>query len=478
VTEVPGSTFEPLNATSPGAPGMTDQPPGDKATIRSVRLDSLRRSLFPTPSSGPRHKFVPVIAPLAVLVGVPLAALRIPARMWNSLWAEDGHIFLQSALDEPFWKPFVTTYAGYLHTFPRLISALAGALPLEWAACLYSFSAAALVVWVAWTAWSASAGLLRSPWLRGALAVAVVAAPAGGMEAAVNVANSHFFLMFGAFWALLGRPRSRVGLVSGHLLVLLATLSDPVTLAVLPVALVRFVLLPEWRDRALSVTFAMGMAVQLAAVAGAERATGGALPELPDLVFGYDLRVVATHFLGITATRHLIAGGAVTVALVATGFLVLLTAGLLVAQQNKLAAIAAAVASVAFFTIASAFSLGGAYPPGGDSRFDLGVSNRYSIVPGLLLLSAWVMVAQGVVTRVKATIRPAVVLLALAPVVAFTISDFRHDTSDIRGGPVGWAGAVAEFERFCSTHPHEAAQAIETQPGGAWVVRVNCRDVD
>lgn len=466
-------TAWPTKAPDPAGP----VPPAGAATGTGVR-DRLRASLFPDPvarTTGVRARLATAVV---VLLAVPLSAWRIPVGSWDSLWAEDGHIFLQSALDEPFWRPFVSTYAGYLHAFPRLVSELTAALPLEWAGHVYTFSAAALVVWVALTVWSSSAGLVRSTWLRAALTMAVVVVPAGGLEAADNVANSHFFLMFGAFWALLGRPRSRVGVLSGHLLVVLATLSDPVTLAVLPIAVARFVLLPRWRDRALSLTFLAGMAVQLVAVATSQRATGGVPSGPREMLFGYDLRVVLPHALSLGVTRRIAAHGALTVGLVAAGVVVIAVLGLLAARRNRLAAIAAAVASGAFFSIASVFSLGAAYPPVGDGRFVLGLSARYTIVPGLLLLTAWVLLADGASSRLAARLRPVVLLLATVPVLLVALVDYRQGPAEIRQGPAGWSGAVAELDRACAQRPDTVARDVEIQPGGAWVVRLDCGDLD
>jgi hypothetical protein len=136
------------------------------------------------------------------------------------------------------------------------------------------------------------------------------------------------------------------------------------------------------------------------------------------------------------------------------------------------------VASVAFFTIASVFSLGGAYPPGGDGRFDLSLSARYTIVPGLLLLTAWLLAMDAVAARLTARLRPAVILLAVAPVLVVTLVDSRQGAGEIRRGPVGWSAEVALLQRVCADGPDEAARDVEIQPGGAWVVRLDCGDVD
>jgi len=469
---------------SPGAGrsaavGSTPEPPARPATGRpgGGPREQLRRSLLPLPP--PRREGVRGRLALAVvvLVAVPVTAWRLPLATWDSIWAEDGHVFLQAALDEPFWHTVTTPYAGYLHLAPRVVAELVSALPLAWAGYAFTVAAAVLVVWVATTVWVSAAGPMRSVWLRGALALAVVVVPAGGSEAAGNVANSHFFLMFGAFWALLGRPRSRAAELSGHVLVLVAALSDPVTVALLPVAVARLVLLPGRRERALSITFLVGTAVQLAAVAGARRTTGGSTPGPWDVVLGYDLRVVLPHLMSTAVTERVASRGAVAVGLVATAALLLaLVLGLALARRNRLAALAAATASGAFFVVASVFSLGAVYPPVGDGRYDLTLSARYTIVPGLLLVSAVVLLADGAASRVPPRTRPVLLALATTPVLLVAVLDHRQPDDRIRQGPAAWSARVAELQHDCSQDPTTPARDVEVQPGGAWLVRLDCAD--
>ena len=60
-----------------------------------------------------------------------LTALRLPPRVWDSLYYEDGWLFLGQ------WRAMgassiVEGYGGYLHTIPRLASGVVHALPVTW----------------------------------------------------------------------------------------------------------------------------------------------------------------------------------------------------------------------------------------------------------------------------------------------------------------------------------------------------------
>jgi hypothetical protein len=49
----------------------------------------------------------------------------------ESLWAEDGPVFLQGALERPL-SSFWTAYAGYFHFYPRMVSVIAVQFPIAY----------------------------------------------------------------------------------------------------------------------------------------------------------------------------------------------------------------------------------------------------------------------------------------------------------------------------------------------------------
>ncbi len=63
--------------------------------------------------------------------------------------------------------------------------------------------------------WVASAGHIRSPYLRLALAAATVLAPVSGLESTDSGSYASWYLLFASFWLLLWRPRTDWGAALG-----------------------------------------------------------------------------------------------------------------------------------------------------------------------------------------------------------------------------------------------------------------------
>jgi hypothetical protein len=385
-------------------------------------------------------------------------------------------VFLREGLDQPLRQTFGLPYAGYLNGFPRLSTAVVTSLPLALAGVAYTLLAAVAVVWVAWTVWVCSAGQLASPWLRAVLASAVVLIPAGALEATGNVSNSHFFLVFGAYWALVGRPRSLPATLSANGLVLITTLTDPISLGLLPLAVLRLTCLRGWRDRAVALSYAAGMLVQLLVVLSAERPRGSA-PALGEIAFAYGARVVSPTFLGLSSTQELVTdAGPQVVGYVAIPIGLALLAGLVFARGLRLPLAAVALASVAFWVVNALFSLNGGYPPTGEGRLILDAASRYTIIPSLLLLSAWILAAEGAVRRAGPRLRGLVLVLAVAPVVVFGVTDFRPDYS-VRPELTPWSQGVDQVREGCASSPVVEPPPAPIAPGAAWRVTLECADL-
>ncbi|ONI87701.1 hypothetical protein ALI22I_21100 [Saccharothrix sp. ALI-22-I] len=210
--------------------------------------------------------------PLAcAYVGAFVAAmgfqLLIPAG-WSRLdhlWAEDGGRFLYDAITQPLTTNLITPYGGYLHTVPRLVAELASVLPLGWAPVVFAVSAAVVRTLVALLVFAASGAHLRSLPVRIAHAALVVLLPVGNSEPLDNVTNLHWFLLYGAFWALLWRSAPRVPVA---IFVVVAALTSSMGFLLVPVALVRLVL-P--RARVVSIVFLLGVALHCLAMANTVR---------------------------------------------------------------------------------------------------------------------------------------------------------------------------------------------------------------
>ncbi|MDX8052675.1 hypothetical protein SK571_25095 [Lentzea sp. BCCO 10_0798] len=204
--------------------------------VTTQRPGELADSLVPLPDE-PRHELAwlgllsAFVASVAFLLVIPAGWSRL-----DHLWAEDGARFMVDAVRSPALENLVDPYGGYLHALPRLVAQLVAVLPLEWTAAGFAVCAAVLRALVALITFSASKAYLRSTPMRFALSALVIVLPAGNSETLNNMANLHWFLLYGAFWALLWRNAPRVPVA---LFVVLAALSSPLVFVLAPIALLR-----------------------------------------------------------------------------------------------------------------------------------------------------------------------------------------------------------------------------------------------
>ena len=106
---------------------------------------------------------VPVLLLAWVVAASAIQVARAAGRpAWRVVWAEDGTIFLQQALDQSFAQALGTTYAGYLHVVPRLLAEPAALLPLSAAAAWLAIASAAVASLLAAYVWVASATLFET----------------------------------------------------------------------------------------------------------------------------------------------------------------------------------------------------------------------------------------------------------------------------------------------------------------------------
>jgi hypothetical protein len=200
-----------------------------------------------------------------VALAVPLVLIRqVGASPLDTLWAEDGAQFYTQALWSSPLPALTMQFGGYLHVYPRLIAEVAAALPPDWVAEVFALGSAATVVALAAVVFMATAGHIRSLTLRATLVVAMVLAPVAGGEMLNNVANLQWYLLFAAFWVLLWRPPDTTGFAAGLAVCVLAPLSAPLSVGLIPAAVLRLVAVRSWRDRVFPVAFLAAFAIQLA----------------------------------------------------------------------------------------------------------------------------------------------------------------------------------------------------------------------
>ncbi|MEX0972418.1 MAG: hypothetical protein WDZ46_04075 [Solirubrobacterales bacterium] len=439
--------------------------------LRAVRA-WLDRCLFPDPPAaqrrGSRVEGAVLVAALLVLAIVAQMLRPGMTASLNSIWAEDGLIFLQPTLVQSFGSTIFTPYAEYLVLVPRLIAELAAPAPLGLVPATMSVLSAAVVALGGLAVWHASAAHIASPVLRGALAALAVLVPVAGLEAVDSASYVSWYMLFAGFWLLLWRPPTMRGAALGGLFLLATALSNPGVWLFLPLAALRAMAIRDRRDATILGGYAIGAAIQIPVVAAHD--DQAANPTwTSDIWTAYLQRVVDGGLLGekLGGVAWENFGWEFLTALLVVTVLALL-AGLWRADVRARCVAAIAIpASLAMFAItAYQREVGSAliWPPGDFS----GVSSRYTIVPALLLIStAFVLLDSALRDRGRA--RSAAIWATAALALIAIATSFSVREIEVRGTPP-WDDALRGAAAECrQKNLIEAPVPTSPRPFGVFV---------
>jgi hypothetical protein len=333
-----------------------------------------------------RWSLAPWARHLAVFAaGFAVLLLRRPETLTRAeFWNEDGQVFyigsfFGSALDQ-----LTRSYAGYLHTVPRLVAWLERLVDVTMAPLVGNAIALLIVAGIAtWIASDRLANVLPSRASRLILAALLIVLP-GSWETLGSITLVQFYLGIFLILASLadGAPRSRWAQVAEVVALMLAALSGPFSVLFVPLHVAR-----AWirRDRWAIITAAVVGAcalLQLLAIALGTRS-----PEIPTIA-GAAALLVARVWSTVIGDFWL--GGAIqaqpgiVLVLVATAVLV----GLVMAASSRLGTrVRLTIAYAAAATVAAALTGDVATFPA--SSF---LGSRYFLIPTFLLalgLVAW-----------------------------------------------------------------------------------------
>ncbi|MFI7284557.1 hypothetical protein ACIBOV_30300 [Micromonospora chersina] len=448
---------------------------GDAGGRGGAALTATRRpDARPAPPTAARALFVApaaarsggwgglALATAAAVAGAALQLLRQPgAGALDSVWAEDGTVFLSEALRQGPLTALTTSYAGYYHAVPRLLGGIAALVPADAAAAVLAVEAALAVALLAVLVYVASAAHLAAPLSRVLVSAAILVVPVGQAEVLNSIANFHWYGLYALFWVLIWTPRTRSGRAVAVVVTILVVASDILSVVFVPLVLWRAFRPADGprRDRhgvVLAGALALGVAVHLAGLL-----TGSSGRQLsPDpvrAVASYLLRAVPAPLVGerwlggeIDARWLVLAA----VAWLAVGAVVLLAFARLTGPAWPLA-IAAALHGAALY-ILPVFLSGTAAP-------------RYAVAPALLVVTALVALLQpaGGTRARKAPLYALAVVLALVAAVNFRVGNPRAD------GP-SWREEVTHARATCApgaTALIPVAPRDETPP---WLARIPC----
>ncbi len=259
-----------------------------------LRLEPLFRATSGDPI-GVRHW---LLGAAAVVVGTLLSLLRQPAAGGlDTMWAEDGKIFLADAVNKSFLHALATPYNGYYQAVPRLLVEPVLLVPARWAAATITIEAALVTALFAVVVYVASGAHLHSRLARLLAASIAVASPIAINGIPVSLANVHWPGLYALFWVLIWVPNSRAGKVVSLILAVLLPATNILAIIFIPLALARAVVVRDWLSRAMAATVTLGVLLHFYALA-----TGDTSRPLNPTIWGavtsYFKRAVPATLLG------------------------------------------------------------------------------------------------------------------------------------------------------------------------------------
>ncbi len=409
-----------------------------------------------------------------VLVGACVSLIRVPVSHLDTVWAEDGTVFLSEAMTEGPLAVLVKGYAGYQHLIPRIVTAiLVPATPLAEFGLLVFISCAVLTGLVALAVFWLSRDLV--PWLpaRLALAAITIILPLSAQEVLGNLADFHSYCMWLAPWLALYRPRRWAGGIGWGVVALLVAATEIQALLFLPLVLL------NWRrERRTSWPIAAGLALgglaQVAtAVLSPRESTAvwrGALSHVQGYLHNTVLPMLNPNPAWQAET--IVSTGAVVPVLVLLPFVAAGVVALVWGNgRQRILAVTLAVASVAIYvggaTIDGSPAFGYAHLDHSDG-FEGILNSRYGVSSGMMLaalvpLAAAVLVARSATRPLRAVqFRFAAWFAVVGLTIMFAVAS-TQSVSD-RSSGVTWSGGIAAARLECTALAASDPVWVRTAP--------------
>jgi hypothetical protein len=404
---------------------------------------------------------------LAIAAATALHLLRQRGHgAWESLWAEDGSVFVTDA-HRDFAGTFFAQNGGYAHLIPRLIAGAAALFPVDRAAAGVALGGSAVIALLAAFVFVASAEVLRSGAARLGLATAVLLVPIPGDELYAMALNLHFYMLFACFWALVWQSETGGALAVRCAVVLASTLSDPLAALLLPLAVVAPAMRRRRRSLVVPGVFLAGLATQLLIMSAGEtpeRNWGFQLGDLPQI---FALRVtggmlVGDHFLGDLWLDygHAFSYTALAVIAVVLGVL------LLRADRRTAAFALMAISYAGLFFCVQLVGRGTGGIATDTGSFHLHHA-RYVLLPFLFLVTTLLVLVDSGPRRVWLRSAVAVWLVALIA-INYPIGPNARST-----GP-RWQPEVRAARAVCERPNQIARILVAPAPPQVWFARIRC----
>ena len=189
--------------------------------------------------------------PLVLILVKTVWFVKIPTA-YETIYAEDGFVYLSDALNKPIMNGVANTYAGYAGTVGRIGGLFAALFPLKYASIALVFFASLIISLIVLVTYANTQKLLKSKVVRLGLSAAIIFLPIANSESSATVCNLYNFLFFGAFVVVISMRDSRKPGILGLSILLLGAMSNPLTVFLLAIPLFRYVIL-KFQNRAFKI---------------------------------------------------------------------------------------------------------------------------------------------------------------------------------------------------------------------------------
>ena len=174
-----------------------------------------------------------------------ILSLKIPSA-YKNFWAEDGNLFYEAALNTDFLSTFFTPAAGYMCGISRIIGSTTAIFPISFAPfvnfVLVCFTLAIIGVSILYNL----KNIIRTYALALVVILQVVLLPINNFETLGNATGLHFILLFPALLISINTANSNILSRFDLAILLLALLSDPLSLLCLIPIVIKFLLNRDW----------------------------------------------------------------------------------------------------------------------------------------------------------------------------------------------------------------------------------------
>jgi hypothetical protein len=466
-TPAPGIRADDAVATDPGADGASTTLTGTSRRARDLpRTVRWAAGLSDLPA--------PVGLAALVLVATALSWARMTPTARDTVWAEDGVVFLgESARPGGSVLELLRPYAGYLHVVPRLVAdVVLRVLPTEHASLGLALGNSFVVGLVTAVVYVCSSAVTSWVPARLGIALVTVLVPVAPQEVLGTGANLHWYFLWAAPWVLLYRPATRTAAWVLGVVVLLGSLTEIQMALFAPLLLVR---LRDRRTWPVKGALVLGLLGQFIATVQAPRAAASAAPpDVHSVVEGYLLNGVLSLWVPASTAGRWVADHGWLVGVLALLPLLTVAGWVLWRGEGRQRAIVLVLlaGSVLAWTLAFVLNPNPTLYYGDYTNSQLRSMGylRYAMVPSMLLLAV-VPIAAAVAWRRSTLTRVAAVLGSIVVALAL-VAQFAPQNTSRSGGPT-WSPQVGDAAKECAARPADPAEPILLAPEG-WIVEFPC----